>query len=297
MAPSSWIHVYQIFLDLSIFLWKNFEVSKRSPGGWAGAMGSTTLRGRKTTPRRRRNASSGKKLVVRTPTEDIPYSTGYVAPDPRALRRVQSPIEKKFRPYYERALNRDLQALVEFYKESWAEADLGSAFYECIGFLTASGLPEHQRIAKKIMKLGDPLNQMPAKKALYELWNSRLLPVAQKAKGWIQEASGDAQNREELWRQYVLEDLPELDCQKQNQRRKEVTQLLEESTSASQARRPLQAANEYLSWGKVPKELFFELASTRPNVAPSSAVRRYVCKLVGISESTVSRKILRKKVG
>lgn len=221
----------------------------------------------------------------------------YKARHPLAVRPAQSEIDERFAPYYERALSGDVEALVEYYKEfAWFEPDLGSAFYECLGYLATSPFPAQHRVVRKIMKLGVPLEDTITKKKIYQSWKDTILPVAQAAKSWIRRARASKEEpvtRGQLWREYWFEEVSDLEPHHQRQRRKTLSCVLTELDSNSSL--PVIAVlNKCLPWGKIPKELFFTLAQTKPTIPASQAVRRLVCNLVGISEGTVSRKNLRK---
>ena len=71
---------------------------------------------------------------------------------------------------------------------AWVEPDLGSAFYECLGYLATSPFPAQHRVVRKFMKLGVPLEDTITKKKIYQSWKDTILPVAQAAKSWIRRA-------------------------------------------------------------------------------------------------------------
>jgi len=205
---------------------------------------------------------------------------------PVQSRTEYIPIPEAFEPFYRRALNGDLQALVEYLKESWGRADLGPAFYQCLGYLAAKGFPEHVRIVKAILNIhatGGPWKKTPAKRAIYEHWNKiftqqtvkdfdragrpMLGPsVAEEISNWLRatrtrlQESGEAATRHDLWRAYVAERLPALDAR----------------------------TNRTNPYRKGLRELFWLLAQTQPRVSPSQAARKVACGIAEISESAIS---------
>lgn len=218
------------------------------------------------------------------------------APHPLAVRPAQSEIDERFAPYYERALSGDVEALVEYYKEfAWVEPDLGSAFYECLGYSATGPFPAQHRVVRKIMKLGVPLEDTNAKKKTYQSWKVTILPVAQAAKSWIRRARTNQENlsRNQLWRAYWCEEVPGLKPDQQRKRREQLSRVFDE-LEIDDSLPLITVLHKCLAWNKIPKKLFFALAQRKPTIPPSQAVRRFVCELVGISESTISRKSLRK---
>jgi hypothetical protein len=207
-------------------------------------------------------------------------------------RTEYTPVSEAFKPFYQRALNGDLEALVDYFKESWGRADLGPAFYQCLGYLTAKGFPEHVRAVKAILHVhatGGSWEKPPAKLAIYEHWNKKFTrqivtsfdnaggPVlgpslAGEISDWLATArkrlveAGEIRRRHDLWRAYIAEKLPSLDVR----------------------------TSQTSPYHKALKELFLLLAQTQPRISPSQAARKVACKIAKISESTISH---RKSVG
>ena len=115
--------------------------------------------------------------------------------------------------------------------------------------------------------------------ARYRHLYGQLIGPAKAARAWLKQeraaAARESQrvNREELWKKY------EAVCQAQQ----ELNPVLRE-------------------FDAIPKELFLDLALSRdhrgrrtPSLSLSVAVRKYACRLAGVSESLVSRKSLRKE--
>ena len=218
------------------------------------------------------------------------------AAHPLAARPAQSRLDERFAPYYERVLSGDVEALVGYYKEfGWVEPDLGSAFYECLGYFATSPYPAHHSVVRKILKLGVPLDTTVAKKRIYKSWADTILPMAQAAKKCIRQARKNQEDlsRNQLWRAYWCEEVPDLKPDQQRKRREQLSRVFDE-LEIDDSLPLITVLYKCLAWNKIPKKLFFALAQRKPTIPPSQAVRRFVCELVGISESTISRKSLRK---
>ena len=259
---------------------------------------------KKNTPNELPKASSQKSSESRNWPLDwkkdlpkVPIKARYdKAPHPLAVRPAQSDIDERFAPYYERALSGDVEALVEYYKEfAWVEPDLGSAFYECLGYLATGPFPAQHRVVRKIIKLGVPLDTTVAKKRIYKSWAHTVLPMARAAKKCIRQARTNQEDlsRNQLWRAYWCEEIPDLKPDQQRKRREQLSRVFDE-LEIDDSLPLITVLYKCLAWNKIPKKLFFALAQRKPTIPPSQAVRRFVCELVGISESTISRKSLRK---
>jgi hypothetical protein len=205
------------------------------------------------------------------------------------VKREYTPIPESFRPFYERALKGDLKALVEYYEKSWWRADLGSAFYQCLGYLAARGLTEHIKVARRVQTINKSRRgasiQGAAKRAIYEYWkkvfirpdrakweqmfNEKMVDrPAYDIRDWLRErrqilrASGKTKSRENLWDEYASENLPLLN----------------------------RAAVDKDPYHKNIKQLLFLLAQAQPRLSPAQAVRIVACGIACISVSSVSHK-------
>jgi len=202
----------------------------------------------------------------------------------RQIKYECTPIPESFRPFYERAHEGDLEALVEYYKESWWRADLGSAFYQCLGYFAAKSFPKHVKIVEAILRInktGKPPRprklatyrhwyetffKTEARRAVYRQRNQALVDPAHDIRDWLRDrrrqlrARGETETRPQLWLAYIAQTLPGLE--------------------ASKAR-----ADDYHSGLK---DLFSLLAKTQPRLSPSQAARKVACKIARISESSVS---------
>jgi hypothetical protein len=191
----------------------------------------------------------------------------------RQIKREYTPIPEVFQPFYERARDNDLNALVDYYKERWGRSDLGSAFYQCLGYFVAKSFPEHVKVVKTILRMnergGGAFNQRPAKIAIYWNWNRTYSPMAKQIDKWLKakrrelDKQGISLPRHELWRS----------C------RNEMFPLLDEKTNKNQ-------------YHKGVRELFWCLAQRNPRHPASQAVRIVACRIAGISTSSVSHKKL-----
>ncbi len=190
----------------------------------------------------------------------------------RQTRQEYTRIPDGFRPFYERALKGELQALVEYYKESWHRDDLGSAFYQCLGYFAAKSFPQHVKIVESVLRINKTgrgtFNQRPAKLAVYRNWNETYRRSAKGIRKWLKakrrklDTEGLVLTRQELWRAYTKDNLPELD---------------EADVGKDDYHRGL-------------RELFRLLAQSNPRLTPSIAARAVACRIAGISQSSVSHK-------
>jgi len=188
-------------------------------------------------------------------------------------RREHTPIPERFDPYYRRALDDDLDALVEYYKQITSLLDPGSAFYQCLGYLATTGYPEHTKIVRAIMRINDTggaMRKTPAKRAIYDRLYGTLGNTAREQKKWIRKKrarlrqGGWLWTRDGLWHAYAKEKLPGL-------------------------------LNADLAHQEELEKLFMMVAQTKPNLGPAQAARKLACEIVGLSEGLVSHKTRRKK--
>jgi hypothetical protein len=210
-----------------------------------------------------------------------------------------------FRPYYERFLAGDLQALEEYCNKA---SHLSASFYELIGRLfffrrygaverTLAGIDPH---AKKINKI----DLWPT----YDHWYTLLLPLCQRARQFIREArrSRPDASRNKLWRDYLAL-APSTDVQ-------ELCDWTERHTEASvragysrcgfkgkklewRTRREFHFENvdRFSRFGLVSRKIFDDLAQRQPALwTPAVVARRYACWIADIPESWARRKTMRK---
>jgi hypothetical protein len=100
----------------------------------------------------------------------------------------------RFAPFYQRAASGDPQALVDFYRQYWA--DPGDAFYQTIGYLVARGNPRELDAIQKIMKInqcGGPHASSAARRESAKNLEKLRLPIVQEARKWILEQRGSDQ--------------------------------------------------------------------------------------------------------
>ena len=219
-----------------------------------------------------------------------------------------------FAPFYRRAISGDFRALVDFYRVRGTS--LGTAFFQCIGYLAACGSAEEAKAVQKIISInlrGGPQKSGPAKKESVLEWERQLLPPAQLAAKWIsQQRERDRAEkhppftRERFWQKYLDQNLNPatprarqhvdgvVDAQIGTQPSYRVA--VSPQSSGKKPRGLVLSRDEMrarergirnhttmvaLGHGIIPKELFLELAQTTPRpLSPSVAVRRFARKLV-----------------
>ena len=217
-------------------------------------------------------------------------------------RNMRQPIDPQFKPYYERFLQGDLQAIAEYCDRNVRQ--LGDSFYELIGRLFF--LQFYRGVKPAISDIARRVSTgWITKRATYEHWYERLLPLCQKARKFIKESYATCPDtrRERLWHDYVFQPLPivryghlggqkdeerlqrEANERDQLRRRAAIEELLawadghteasgrsrlsglgcanKELHALAQGNFHLESVNRFSPYGFVPHEIFFELALTR----------------------------------
>lgn len=120
---------------------------------------------------------------------------------------MRQPVDPQFTPYYECFLRGDLQAIADYCDRNAPR--LSDSFYELIGRLF---FLQFYRGVKLL--LSDVARRASTagitKRATYEHWYKRLLPLCQGARKFIEEANTSRPDakRGELWCEYVFQPLP-----------------------------------------------------------------------------------------
>jgi hypothetical protein len=210
-----------------------------------------------------------------------------------------------FQPYYQRFLDGDIRAIEEYYNEN---SRPNASFYELIGRLF---FLRHHRVVKDLLAGIEHATKITAvefKRPAYVYWYDLLLPLCQSARKFIREGRRSFlnANRNKLWRDYFSK-LP-------NDNQAELCGWLERYTEASVRSdlgsqgyrgKTLQSmtrsefhgekVDRFSRSGLVSPEIFFDLAKTHPNpLTPAVVARRYASWIADISESSASRKTVRK---
>jgi len=116
---------------------------------------------------------------------------------------VSRPGDSLFNPYYQRVLNGEPRAIIEYCDDHSEEAE--PSFYEIIGRLLPlrhNGAVKH--IIAKIGQCGVLLNTSPAEVS-YQYWYCKLESAGKIARAFIRKAYEDdvRVKREQLWNPYV----------------------------------------------------------------------------------------------
>ncbi len=283
---------------------------------------------KKRTPRRRKRARVAQPLVAKasenpqakeagTPSADKPkhlvqvdggryfhepghveVTVGHHGGDPWSLPKPQSIPSQEFKPYLDRVLRGELEALVEFYRNSTNPRH--GAFHECVGWLATSPWPEHRRFVRKIMRSGLFTGSL-LQKETFDYWYRWLLPLAKVAKKWVRNRVRNqaSWNRNQTWVEYFSQrvrppGLHEKVCPESGHIHVSLNER-NELLAQDESRKPPHASC-YVGFRVVPKKLFFLLAEDQgAKWRPSHAVRQYMATEMEISYSGPSRKSVRKK--
>jgi hypothetical protein len=206
---------------------------------------------------------------------------------------LRTPIDARFRPYYERILSGDLHAIDDYLHENKGRLDVDASFYELIGRLVPLAFSS---VARQIVKGFQRRELLPTGRATYAFYFERLVPLCRLARQFVvrEHRSESCSNREQLWQKYVFQPLPELDALQQELRREAIKILLEGQEVESPF---LDSVNAFAAYGFVPKNVFKDIALTRIESGkrcfvstPALLARRYACRIAGISEGTASHK-------
>jgi hypothetical protein len=234
---------------------------------------------------------------------------------------LRKPVDPTFAPYYERILDGDPRAVLDYLDTNVPRKQLDASFYEVVGRLeTMRFYSVANQILKDIERRG--VIGWPTKRDSYRRWYAAILPFCQRARDFIRKAYrvSPPENREALWQSYVFQPLPDVrfisfrgqpnedslqkeeNAQHQQARRNTIEELLTWSESL-QKPSLIDAVQKFSPWGFVPKEVFFDLAQTQIRLGrrvfswrPAQIARRCACRIVDISESTASHRNVRKRI-
>jgi hypothetical protein len=124
---------------------------------------------------------------------------------PRTLRQ---PVDPQFKPYYELFLQGRLRAILDYCDRN-APRSNDASFYELIGRLF---IFQFYRGVRQVLSDIEHRAQTGwvKKRSVYEHWYTKLLPLCQEARKFIQQARSSCPdaNRDKLWDDYVHQPLP-----------------------------------------------------------------------------------------
>jgi hypothetical protein len=125
------------------------------------------------------------------------------------LHLLRQPVDPQFKPYYERILGGNLGAIADYCDRNAAQKDLDGSFYELVGRLVPLRC---YRAVNQILLDIERRRAIgwPSERDTYEYWYKTIKPVCDTARQFIRcrRNSGGNPNREDLWREYVLQPLP-----------------------------------------------------------------------------------------
>jgi len=124
---------------------------------------------------------------------------------------LRSPIDPQFVPYYEQVLQGNSRAILQYCDEHWRQGNIVSSFYELLGRLVTV---RFHAVADVILSDVERRRVMrwPSKTETFDYWYEKLKPLCGRARRFLRAARkvGTSTVREELWRQYVFQPLPDV---------------------------------------------------------------------------------------
>lgn len=147
-----------------------------------------------------RPSKADRDRILRQPQHWIAREFG-----PRVMRQ---PVDVQFKPYYDRFLQGNLQAIVDYCDRNAPRLN-DASFYELMGRLFF--LQFYQGVKQVLSDIArSAATGWIKKRETYEYWYKRLLPLCQKARQFIEEAHASCPDakRDKLWRDYILRPLP-----------------------------------------------------------------------------------------
>lgn len=216
---------------------------------------------------------------------------------------LREPVDSSFKPYYERFLQGDLRAIVEYSDNKWPQ--LGASFYELIGRLL---FLSHYDAVKKVLAEVSHAG-LPDKRETYKHWYKKLLPLCQAARKFISETltSHPGARTQQLWCDYRSRHGQQVVQEAESHTRESVRSHLaslgcsgKDLQSLTEGNFTLEGVQELGTFGLVPQDIFFDLlhreglGTQRFSWTPAFLARRYACKIARVSESWASRKDVRK---
>ncbi|MBZ5701008.1 MAG: hypothetical protein LAN84_04105 [Acidobacteriia bacterium] len=228
---------------------------------------------------------------------------------------LRSPVDVRFRPFYERILKGDLQAIEDYLDENVDRSNLDTSFYELVGRLTE--IRRFAVVADQILKDFERRDLLPSDRDVYRHWYRALKPLCLQARQFIRvaRASCPTVSRGKLWRDYVLQPLPTVRYirfagnadeerlqDEENKRHKELRRLAgvellawSESQTIDSIRSQLEAlgchgrelniltqsrfhqgqVDRFRPFNLVPREIFLDLAKTTPGPLTPAFVARH----------------------
>jgi len=224
---------------------------------------------------------------------------------------LRQPVDPQFAPYYQQVLDGKAHAILRYCDEYWEQGNLSGSFFELVGRLFTL---KFYKIADTVLKDIDRrrVAGWPSKRSAYGYWHEKLKPLCDRARHSIRAALNANPNRTrvQLWDEYISRTAWEIkngrDSEHHNLRQQAIQQeLLQGPESAtekaakqsSESGRLITLVNAFGSFNLVPRDVFDDLALTRADsgrrrfrLRPSEVVRRYACRITGLSESTVSHR-------
>jgi hypothetical protein len=233
------------------------------------------------------------------------------------LQPLRQPVDPAFSPYYQRVLNGDLTALLDYCDVYNEFLDMQHSFLELIGQLVPlQHLGAAKQIIVEIGRRGESLGFPRA--VTYRHWYNALKLACKIAREFIRaEYQADTSvKREQLWNPYVDECYTSFSYDDKGGSRPDEIRKWKEwvETPDSQGQEPpslYELVDRFTTHRLVPKPIFFELAQSSRSSGdpagrdkrrrnrrflwtPSYIARKNACAIVGISPSTVSHKNRRK---
>jgi hypothetical protein len=230
---------------------------------------------------------------------------------------LRQPVDPVFDSYYQRVLNGDPRAIIE-YCDDYGDWRAEPSFYEIVGRLVPlqpNGAVKH--IIAEIVRRGVLLAAHPEEPP-YQFWYGKLKRAGNIARAFIREAYEEDVfvKREQLWNPYVNQCYV---CRREDKkgaaRSEEINVWRKFADRAALGERNPRSLkdqiDEYTVHYLVPRQIFLELADSCISAwdpagrdkrchnrrflwTPSHIARKYACAMVGISPSTVSHKNRRK---
>ena len=224
---------------------------------------------------------------------------GVVLSEEFRLNPIRRPVDSPFLEYYERLLKGDAEAILAYVEANRKKPSLDASFYEVIGRLVFRRFfPGIHKILCQLER--NPVFTRPNPREKYDHWYGVLKPLCDSARKFILRAleTGDdpTVSRERLWGDYLSQYEGKISA-----RATEELRAFADGDPDPPRCRIISHVNKFRRYGHVPKNVFFELAKTtykdgrRIPQHSSKVARQFACKIVDISESTVSHWRLRKK--
>lgn len=223
---------------------------------------------------------------------------------------LRQPIDPNFAPYYERFLQGDARAIIEYCDSHWEREDFAGSFFEFVGRLVLLRFHKFADIILgKIEQRG--VAGLPGDRKRYESRQGRLKPLCVAARVFIRNVrkSQPGVTREQLWNSYILPRIEKVRIPRKKTRKERLERVRQwqrnrairrelligpgsaterASRAPGEPERLAILVDSFGSFDLIPKEIFFDLALTKPLLTPSAIARKYSCLITGISESTVS---------